>query len=103
MCLGIPGQVVELLDPYDTAVVDVSGVRRVVNVGLVLDEPVEVGQWVLIHVGFAIAKIDEREAALTMEAFRTATAAYDSERIANSLEPSVSSLEPSSVNGGSRH
>jgi hydrogenase expression/formation protein HypC len=63
MCLGIPGEVIELLpDRPDLARVNVSGVRRVVNVGLLEREGVAPGDWVLIHVGFALSKIDEEEA-----------------------------------------
>jgi hydrogenase expression/formation protein HypC len=63
VCLGIPGEGVELLDdPPDLAKVDVSGVRRAINIGLLSDEQVEPGDWVLIHVGFALSKIDEQEA-----------------------------------------
>ena len=68
MCLGVPGQVVELVDPaHHIAKVDVSGVRRNVNVGLLATGPdaVGVGDWVLIHVGFALSKIDEEEARAT--------------------------------------
>jgi hydrogenase expression/formation protein HypC len=61
MCLGIPGQVVERQAGSDLALIDVSGVRRVVNVAL-LEEDVRAGDWVLIHVGFALALIDENEA-----------------------------------------
>jgi hydrogenase expression/formation protein HypC len=65
MCLGIPGQIVEIVGPqHHIAKVDVSGVRRNVNVGLVADE-VSVGDWVLIHVGFAMSRIDEEEAKAT--------------------------------------
>ena len=65
MCLGIPGQIVEFVDPqYHIAKVDVSGVRRNVNVGLLAGE-VAVDDWVLIHVGFALSKIDEEEARAT--------------------------------------
>lgn len=71
MCLGIPGQIVEITD--DTrlmAMADVSGVRREVSVAVVADGPLDglVGRWVLIHVGFAMALIDEDEAARTLEA-----------------------------------
>jgi hydrogenase expression/formation protein HypC len=70
MCLGIPGQVVEVVDREGgLAKVDISGVRREVSVALV-DEPsapVEPGDWVLIHVGFALARIDEDEARETLE------------------------------------
>ncbi|HYZ56687.1 MAG TPA: HypC/HybG/HupF family hydrogenase formation chaperone [Streptosporangiaceae bacterium] len=63
MCLGIPGEVIERLpDQPDLAKVNVSGVRRVINVGLLADDPPKPGEWVLIHVGFALSKIDEGEA-----------------------------------------
>jgi hydrogenase expression/formation protein HypC len=63
MCLGIPGEVIEFLpDQPDLARVDVNGVRRVINVGLLADEPPVPGDWVLIHDGFALSKIDEEEA-----------------------------------------
>jgi hydrogenase expression/formation protein HypC len=68
MCLGIPGQVTELLEIHEhLARVDVSGVGRVVNIGLLEDEDVKPGDWVLIHVGFAMAKIDEDEARVALE------------------------------------
>jgi hydrogenase expression/formation protein HypC len=68
MCLGIPGQIVEIVDPiHHIAKADVSGVRRNVNVGLLAEtaDAVDVGDWVLIHVGFAMSKIDEDEARAT--------------------------------------
>jgi hydrogenase expression/formation protein HypC len=56
MCLGIPGQVVELLESHEhLARVDVNGVGRIVNIGLLEDDPVVPGDWVLIHVGFAMS------------------------------------------------
>ena len=68
MCLGIPGQVVELTDPQQhIAKVDVSGVRRAVSVRLLAEQGVQVGDWVLVHVGFAMALIDENEAQLTLD------------------------------------
>jgi hydrogenase expression/formation protein HypC len=70
MCLGIPGQIVEWVDPANNiAKAEVSGVRRAVNVGLLAEGPdaVDVGDWVLIHVGFAMSKIDEEEAKATRE------------------------------------
>ena len=60
MCLGIPGEIVEILaDRPDLAMVDVSGVKRAINIGLLEDESVAPGDWILIHVGFALSKIDE--------------------------------------------
>lgn len=83
MCLGIPGQIVEIVDPvHHRAVVDVEGVRREISVALLaLDDEggVELGDWVLIHVGFAMAKIDEHEAAETLSALRMLGSAYDEE------------------------
>ncbi|HUR17756.1 MAG TPA: HypC/HybG/HupF family hydrogenase formation chaperone [Acidimicrobiales bacterium] len=70
MCLGIPGQIVEIVDmELHKAVAEVDGVRREVNVGLVAGDPggIAVGEWVLIHVGFAMTKLDEEEAARTLE------------------------------------
>ncbi|HEY3998977.1 MAG TPA: HypC/HybG/HupF family hydrogenase formation chaperone [Candidatus Xenobia bacterium] len=65
MCLAIPGQILEL-GSDDLATVDVSGVRRRVNVGL-LSGTVGPGDWVLIHVGFAMSRIDEEEAKTTLD------------------------------------
>src|ERR1700685_2310948 len=63
MCLAIPGKIVELLDEERSlAVVDVLGVRRKVDLGLLQDEPPVIGDWVLIHVGFAMSKISEADA-----------------------------------------
>ncbi len=72
MCLGVPGKIVEISDRERLiAIADVSGVRRAVNVTCIVDEthPIEacIGEWVLIHVGFAMARIDEREAAETLK------------------------------------
>ena len=72
MCLGIPGRIVAITDAErKLAMVDVSGVQRVVNVACVVedDAPIEscVGYWVLVHVGFAMSRIDEDEAAATLK------------------------------------
>jgi hydrogenase expression/formation protein HypC len=72
MCLGIPGRIVSIVDAAKKlATVDVSGVRRQVNVACIVDaeHPVEscVGNWVLVHVGFAMSRIDEAEAAETLK------------------------------------
>jgi len=80
VCLGIPGQLSELSEsnPH-LARVDVSGVTRVVNVGLLEDEDLRPGDWVLIHVGFAMSKIDEDEAALALASLQLMGQAYDDE------------------------
>jgi len=72
MCLGIPGQITEITDAVNKlAMVSVGGVKRQVNVACIVDEthPVEscVGEWVLVHVGFAMNRIDQAEAAETLE------------------------------------
>lgn len=80
MCLGIPGEVVELHpEQPDLAKVNVSGVRRVINIGLLADDPPQPGEWVLIHVGFALSKIDEAEAAATMQFLEGIGQAYEDE------------------------
>ena len=80
MCLGIPGEVIEFLpDQPDLARVDVSGVRRVINIGLLEDETVAAGDWVLIHVGFALSKIDEQEAAAALQFLEGIGQAYEDE------------------------
>ncbi|GAA5198861.1 HypC/HybG/HupF family hydrogenase formation chaperone [Arthrobacter gyeryongensis] len=60
MCLGIPGQVIELLEGYGNqlALVDVAGVQRKINIGLLDEGPLEPGTWVLIHMGFALERVD---------------------------------------------
>ena len=80
MCLGIPGTIVEIdVDRPDLAKVDVSGVRRMINIGLLENEVVEPGDWILIHVGFALSKIDEEEAASAMAFLEGIGTAYEEE------------------------
>ncbi len=80
MCLGIPGQLKEISDVNGhLARVDVSGVTRVVNIGLLEEEPLTPGDWVLIHVGFAMSKIDEAEAELALASLQLMGRAYDDE------------------------
>jgi hydrogenase expression/formation protein HypC len=81
MCLAIPGQIVELIDPDNhIARVDVVGVRRNVNVSLIDgDSGARPGDWVLIHVGFAISRIDEEEARSTRQLLEEMGAAYEQE------------------------
>lgn len=72
MCLGIPGEVVAFLpDHEDLAMVSVEGVQRAVNIGLLREDGAEPdlrpGDWILIHVGFALSKIDEAEATASLE------------------------------------
>lgn len=68
MCLGIPGRVVELVEGYEgqIALVDVQGVARKVNAGM-LEQPPNVGDFVLLHMGFIVAIVDEAEAARAMD------------------------------------
>ena len=82
MCLAIPAQIVEFVDQDRfLARVQVSGVRRIVNVALVAggDDGAEVGDWVLLHVGFAISRIDEHEAQATLQALRALDEIYEQE------------------------
>jgi len=71
MCLAIPGKIVEIAsDNQDSAVVDVVGVRRKIDLGLLQDDKPVPGDWVLIHVGFAMSKISEQDAADQMNTLR---------------------------------
>ena len=75
MCLAIPGRIVAIDDAARRlAVVDVSGVRRQVNVACIIDDEhtIErcIGDWVLVHVGFAMIRIDEAQAAATLQILR---------------------------------
>lgn len=80
MCVGIPAQVVEILPAEKkSAIVDVEGVRREVSIVIVLDDGVKVGDWVLLHVGFAMSIIDEEEAAATLDFMRLMGSVYDDE------------------------
>ena len=82
MCLAIPGQIVEFCDPERfLARADIAGVRRAVNVALVSggDDGVQVGDWVLIHAGSAISRVDEHEARATRELLEQLSRAYDKE------------------------
>ena len=80
MCVGIPAQVVALGPPErHVATVDVEGVQRDVNTIMVDDDGLAVGEWVLLHVGFAMSKIDEKEAAETLAFMRELGSVYDEE------------------------
>jgi hydrogenase expression/formation protein HypC len=80
MCLGIPGRIVEITDEQNyLAKVDVNGVQRTISVRLLEKDMPKPDEWVLVHVGFAMAKIDEAEAALTLTAVKQLGDAYTTE------------------------
>ena len=82
MCLAIPGQIVEYVDPVNhIAKVDVAGVRRNVNIALLHDGTTGPGpgDWVLIHVGFAMSQVDEEEALATRRLLEQMGADYEQE------------------------
>jgi hydrogenase expression/formation protein HypC len=82
VCLAIPGQVIEVTDEVNRlALVDVAGVRRNVNIGLLDADGISVGpgDWVLIHVGFAMSLVDEAEAAATLKMLQGMGADYEAE------------------------
>lgn len=77
MCLGIPGQIIEVTDEAtDTAAVMLSGTRRNVNVAMVHADGIAPGDWVLVHAGFALSTLDEREALDMLEMLREMSDAY---------------------------
>ena len=80
MCLGIPGKIIEIVDEtHRIAKVDVSGVKRNVSLGVLEPDEAKVGDWVLIHVGFAISKIDEKEAEVTYRFLKEMGQAFEDE------------------------
>ena len=82
MCLAIPGQVVEVIDEVNQiAKVDVVGVRRNINVSLLAGDgdDAKPGDWVLIHVGFALSKVDEEEAQATLSLLQRMGQEYEQE------------------------
>ena len=90
MCLGIPGRVVGLNDDggFPTGLVDFGGVRREVCLAYVADE-VAMGDYVIVHVGFAISKVDEAEARRTFEVLREMSRLDELEWMADAIEPSL--------------
>jgi hydrogenase expression/formation protein HypC len=83
MCLAIPGQIVDVVDQWNRlAMVDVAGVQRTINIGLLDDETdggVGPGDWVLIHVGFAMSRVDEDEAIATRRQLERMGQDYEAE------------------------
>ncbi|WP_068157496.1 HypC/HybG/HupF family hydrogenase formation chaperone [Rhodococcus phenolicus] len=77
MCLGIPGRIVDIVDAGQyLAKVDVNGVQRAISVRLLAGTGLQVGDWVLVHVGFAMSRIDEAEAQTTLDQVRRMGADY---------------------------
>lgn len=98
MCVGIPARVVELGPARShSATVDVEGVRREVNTVMVDDDGLSPGEWVLLHVGFALTKIDEAEAAETLAFMRQLGSVYDEEieAVATSVYDETEAASPS--------
>jgi hydrogenase expression/formation protein HypC len=84
MCLAIPGRIVEILTERENlALVEVVGVRRKIDVGLLEDDPAKPGDWVLIHVGFAMSRISEDDA---IEQMRTLAMLGESEAAMQEIE-----------------
>jgi hydrogenase expression/formation protein HypC len=82
MCLAIPGQLLEIVDEDNRlAKVDVAGVRRTINIGLLDEDGIGVGpgDWVLIHVGFAMSRVDEEEAIATRRQLERMGQDYEAE------------------------
>jgi hydrogenase expression/formation protein HypC len=82
MCLGIPGKIVEMVDAArGIAKAEVGGVRRNVSIQLLENEdpPIKEGDWILIHVGFALCRIDEQEAETTLRLLNGMGTSYSDE------------------------
>jgi hydrogenase expression/formation protein HypC len=79
MCLAIPAKIIEIVDEENQiAKVEVGGVKRNINIGMLDRAEVNIGDYVLIHVGFAMSKVDEKEAEATLQLFRDLDS-YDEE------------------------
>ncbi|MBK9496073.1 MAG: Hydrogenase isoenzymes formation protein HypC [Alphaproteobacteria bacterium ADurb.BinA280] len=103
MCLGIPGQIVAITDvARQMAMADVSGVRREVNVACIVEGDIDalVGEWALIHVGFAMSRIDEAEAAATLEALRDLGEAQETLQAMREGQQALQSGSSTPVAGG---
>lgn len=87
MCLGVPAQIVEIPEPA-RAKVSISGVTRMISTDL-MTEDLAVGEWVLVHVGFALSKIDEDEAQLTLQQIKQLGA--------NTFEDELDAFKESSI------
>lgn len=98
MCLAIPAKIVDVLDEdASRAIVEVIGVRRHIDTGLLQDDPPTVGDWVLVHVGFAMSKISEQDAQeqlRLLSALGEATAAAEEAQGYGSAEPAFSEPSP---------
>ncbi|MEA3184456.1 MAG: hydrogenase expression/formation protein HypC [Ilumatobacteraceae bacterium] len=93
MCLGIPGQIVETNVTHEhLARVEVNGVGRVINVALLEDEHQEPGDWELIHVGFAMSKVDEEEANLALASLQMMGEMFTDEVDALMTSPSTTGV-----------
>ena len=100
MCLAIPAKIIELLptDEQSRALVEVVGVRRHIDMGLLQDEDVKIGDWVLVHVGFAMSKISEEQA---QDQLRTLAMLGESEAVLHEVEGyGFSEPEPRLSSGG---
>jgi hydrogenase expression/formation protein HypC len=107
MCLAIPGQIVAIDDAArKLAVVDVAGVRRQINIVCIVDDdhPVAscVGDWVLVHVGFAMTRIDEAQAQATLQILRELGEAQVETREATEMRSELEALYPSDGRGAAR-
>mgnify|MGYP001254106284 FL=1 len=103
MCLGIPGQIVAITDvARQMAMADVSGVRREVNVACIVEGDIDalLGEWALIHVGFAMSRIDEAEAAATLEALRDLGEAQETLQAMREGQQALQSGSSTPVAGG---
>jgi hydrogenase expression/formation protein HypC len=79
MCLGIPGQIAEIIPDVDVATVDIAGIPRDINLGLLTEEGIRPGDWILVHMGFAVERIDEHEAAEALAGLRATSDAFTEE------------------------
>jgi hydrogenase expression/formation protein HypC len=101
MCLGIPGRVIRLLDGYNgqLALVDVSGAERKVNIGLLDDPELEQGDWVMIHMGFAVDRVDQQGAEEAMAGLEMVGRSRGSAALEDAARDGVADVEQPWITG----
>ena len=88
MCLSIPSKIIKLDKDTNSATVDTMGVSREASLDLMEDGSVEVGDYVLIHIGFIMNKIDKEDALLSLEAYREVLEIMDADELAQTIDKS---------------
>ncbi len=103
MCLGVPAEIVEIPEGQTgRAKVSISGVERLISTDLLIEDTLQVGDWVLVHVGFALSRIDADEAAITLEQIRLLGGEVLTTEVESFATSAIGSPPPAQAGEGSR-